>query len=385
MKLLCTQDNFKKAISNCERVVLKKNTLPVLNNILFETKKGGLKMSATNLEIGISVKIGAKIEKEGKITIPARLVGGFAANLSGDDRISLEVKEDKLKIKSGPNSAILRGLVADDFPLIPSKKTEFILFLSGIELKNTLLRVMSSAAINEARQELTGINLTFSEKELFFAATDSFRLAEHKIKLNEKNIVNKDYYAAFLSKKSSIIIPLNTLLELVRVISDEDNQVKIAIEEGQIFFDVNGTKIVSRLVNGKYPDYKQIIPANFKTRIVGGKTLFLNAIRMANVFSSRSGNEITLKIDADKKKIFIQSSNAETGENTTELNFDTQGPSLEVLFNSRYFLEGINAATTEQVAVLANSATAPVAIKEIDAKTGKILDDFIYIVMPIKN
>jgi DNA polymerase-3 subunit beta len=385
MKLICTKDNFKKAIYNCEKIVYKKNTLPILNNILFETEKGGLKLSTTNLEIGISSKLGAKIEKEGKITIPARLISNFSSNLISDgDNISLEVEDDKLKIKSGANKAIIKGIPANDFPLIPNKKSEYILELNGNDLRKIFSKIIPSVAVNEARQELTGINLILKEKELFFAATDSFRLAECKLKINGENI--KESYGIFIKKTENIIIPASTIIELNRIISDQiESRVKIAVEEGQIFFETNGTKIVSRLIIGKYPEYKHIIPKEYKTKIIGPQTLMQNAIRMASVFSFGGNGEITLKIDAEAKKIFITSKSAEVGENSTELNFDIIGASQSIIFNGKYILDGINVIGSPKLAILANSESTPVAIKEVDEKTGEILEDFTYIVMPIKN
>ncbi|PIP28155.1 MAG: DNA polymerase III subunit beta [Candidatus Moranbacteria bacterium CG23_combo_of_CG06-09_8_20_14_all_35_22] len=385
MKLICTQENLKKAIFNCERVVAKKNTLPILNNILFETEKGGLKLSATNLELGVSSKIGAKIEKEGKITIPARIISNFSNNLLGGENISLELVENNLKIKSGGNKAVIKGISAEDFPLLPLKKTDHLLDISSLDLKIAILKVMPAVAFNEARQELTGINLILKEKELIFAATDSFRLAEFRLKIEEINI-NKEKYQLFIEKNENVIIPFNVLAELNRVLAPEiETRVKITIEERQIFFETEGIKLVSRLINGKYPEYKHIMPADYKTRIVGEKQVLQNAIKMANVFSSGGSNEITLKISAEEKKIFILSSSAEAGENSTELNFDITGPSQEVVFNAKYLLDGINVIASNQVAILLNSEATPVAVREIDEKSGEVLENFTYIVMPIKN
>ncbi len=385
MKLICTGENLKKAIFNCERVVSKKNTLPILNNILFETEKGGLKLSATNLEIGISSKIGAKIEKEGRITIPAKLISSFSNNLPGGENISLELIDNNLKIKNGINKAVIKGISAEDFPLLPLRKTEYLLNIPTLELKSAVLKVMPAVAFNESRQELTGINLILKEKELIFAATDSFRLSECRVKIEENNI-NKETYKLFIEKNENVIIPANVLVELNRVLApDIDNRVKITIEEGQIFFEIDGIKLVSRLINGKYPEYKHIMPAEYKTRIVGEKQVLQNAIKMASVFSAGGSNEITLKIEAQEEKIFILSSSAEVGENSAELKFDITGPSQEVVFNAKYLLDGINATTTSQVAILLNSEATPVAVREINEKSGEVLEYFTYIVMPIKN
>ncbi len=385
MKLICTQENFKKAIFNCERVVSKQSTLPILNNILLEAEKGLLKLSATNLEIGVVVKIGAKVEKEGKITIPARLLGNFANNLPIGENVSLEISDQSLKIKSGKSRATLKGLSASDFPLIPQKNTDFLMSIPAYELKNALSKVLLCVAFNEARAELTGVNLILGVKELFLAATDSFRLAEYIIRLSEDN-VNKANLEAYLSKNNNIIIPAGTLAELSRIIpNDSQELVKIAIEEGQIFLEFLGTRIVSRLINGKYPEYKHIMPENYKTRTVGGKNLFLGAVRMASVFASNKSSEITLKIDSEKKKAYIEGQSVEVGENSTELDFEITGPSQRVVFNSKYLLDGINSINSSKLAVLVNSETTPVAIREIDEIKGEVLTDYTYIVMPVKN
>jgi len=385
MKLTCTQENFKKAILNTERVVSKQTTLPILNNILFKVEKSGLKLSATNLEIGIIVKVGAKIEEEGEITIPARLLGNFINNLPYGENISLEVKDQNLKIKSGKAKALIKGLPAGDFPLIPQKSTEAQIILSGIALKNIITKIISSVAFNETRQELTGVNIGLKEKEMFFASTDSFRLAEEKINLTEKNI-NLDLYKNLILKKENIIIPGPTLIELARIINpNEDSEVKISIEDGQIFFENEGTILVSRLINGKYPEYKHIMPKEYKTRLVGEKNLIQGAVKMASVFSSTKTNEIMLKIDAPEKKVMIEARSVEVGENSTELDLDLTGPSQEAIFNSKYFLDGLTAVATSKVAILLNNGSSPVALKEIDEKTGEVLENFTYIVMPIKN
>ncbi len=385
MKLICTQENFKKAIYQTERIVAKKNALPILNNILFQAKKGSLTLLATNLEIGISVKIGAKVEEEGSLTLSAHLISNFATNLPQNENIILESEKDNLKIESGSNKALIKGMSVDDFPLIPHKKNNNLLKLSSLIFKEALLKIMPAISLNEVRQELTGINVLFQEKNIFLAATDSFRLAEYRIKLEDNNI-EQEYYEIFRAKKKSIIIPAKTLIELIRIIpSDREEYIRITIEENQIFFEINNTKIVSLLINGKYPEYKNIIPQNYKTKIIGKKDLIQENIKLANIFTAKGNNEITLKTNSESKKIFILSKSSEVGENSSELNFESIGPNQEVVFNAKYLLDGINTINTSQLAISLNSASTPVSIRAIDEKTGKILDDFIYIVMPIKN
>jgi len=385
MKFTCTQENFKKAIYNSERVVAKQSTLPILNNILFETEKGGLRVSATNLEIGVSNQVGARIEREGRITIPAKLISNFINNLSQEENISIETSEQGMKIKSGTSKAIIKGLSAEEFPLLPKKTTEFLLIIPANRLKEIILKIMPCVALNETRQELTGVNVLLGEKALFFAATDSFRLAELRFELAEENI-NKAPYLEFIQKNTSLIIPANTLLEVARVIgNDEDGQVKIALEEGQIFFELDGTSIVSRLINGKYPEYKHILPKEFKTRAVVEKNVLQGMIKMASIFANGKTNEIVIKIDDEEGKVIIDARSVEIGENTSELKTDVVGTAQEVVFNSKYLLDGLNTITTSKVAVLVNGPATPVALKEIDPRKGEVLEDYVYIVMPIKN
>ncbi|MFZ2188486.1 MAG: DNA polymerase III subunit beta [Candidatus Moraniibacteriota bacterium] len=386
MKLICTQDNFKKAIINSERIVSKQNTLPILNNILLEANKGYLKISATNLEIGIEIKIGAKVEKEGKITIPARLLSSFSANLTEGENMDIDVVDQNLKIKNGLTKAMIKGFSAEDFPLIPQKSTDYILNIEISKLKDIFSKLLISVAHNEARQELMGMNVIFGEKELFFAATDGFRLSEYILKIGE-NDVNKELYGEFMEKNKNIIIPINTLVELNRIISNnvDDKTVKVFIEEGQIFFELGGIKIVSRLINGKYPEYKHIMPETYKTTIIGDRRVLQNALKIAGVFVNNKSSEVVLKIDTEVGNILIDTKSAEVGENSTEIKFEVLGESQEIVFNLKYLMEGIGVLTTNKLALLANSDSSPVAIREVGGESVNILADYTYIIMPIKN
>jgi DNA polymerase-3 subunit beta len=198
--------------------------------------------------------------------------------------------------------------------------------------------------------------------------------------------MDPENYKAFAEKRGNIIVPAATLQELVRIIpADSGGEVKIAIEEGQIFFEVDMARLVSRIINGKYPEYKHIMPKKYETRVVGDKSLLQNAIKMASIFSSGKTSEISLKIDASASKIIVGAKSVEAGENSTELKFDITGPSQEVVVNSKYLLDGINTVSTPQVAIAINSATTPMAIREINEKSSEVLGDYTYIVMPIKN
>ena len=232
---------------------------------------------------------------------------------------------------------------------------------------------------------MTVINLILNSEELIFAATDSFRLSESRIKVGVEN-VNGETYKVLIEKNSSLIIPATTMQEVVRIISTDDQDfVKITIEDGQIFFEFRETILVSRLINGKYPEYQHIIPSDFKTTLIGEKGVFQSAIKMASFFAPGKTSEIALNMNSESGNVFIEAMNGEIGENSTELNLDTAGPSQEVIFNAKYLLDGINTISTSKVAILINAEATPVALKEVDEKTGELGSDYIYIVMPIKN
>ncbi len=383
MKIICTKNNFKKAIRIAETVVGKQITLPILENVLLETEKGMLKILATNLEIGISFKIGAKIKEEGKITIPAKLLGNFVANLpSGDGEIAFEVDNQVLKVKSDGYEAKIKALGAEDFPIIPELKSNFLFSLDPVMLKNAIPKILPCISIDNSRLELGGINLRFEKDKISLAATDSFRLAEVAITIKS---LNKDDYEAFVLKNESIIIPANTLAEVLRIIEGEDfEDLKIFMEESQIFFQIGPAKLVSRLINGKYPDYKQIIPKDFKTKTIVFKEEILRAVKIASLFAGNRTGEVSLNIDSKNKEIMAMAQSEEKGENKSVISAITEGEDQELIFNSRYILDGINSVSSEKLAILANRGFSSVAIKMI-GEGDEIMDNFTYIVMPIKK
>lgn len=385
MKTICTRDNFKRIVLQAERMVSKQNTLPILNTILFEAEKGWLKLSATNLEMGIVSKAGAKTEKEGRIAVPARLISNFSSNISDGDNVEIDLVDQDLNISCGRTKATIKSFIAADFPLIPKRSSDNMISFPVDELKRIISRTAVSVSHGEARQELGGINVVFEPEKIRFASTDSFRLTECVFDLPTDSIIDKETYGVFSEKVGNVIIPANTLMEIGRILSNADaDKVQVAVEESQIFFEIGGSRVVSRLINGKYPEYKHIMPGVFKTTIAGGKDQLQGAVKMASLFSSGKTSEISLKIDQENGKSFISAKSAESGENSTELDFEVSGESQEIIFNSKYLLDGISMAGTEKVAIQSNSETSPVAIKEVDEK-GKPKDGYTYIVMPIRN
>jgi DNA polymerase III subunit beta len=382
MKLTCTQENFKKAIYSTERVVGKQITLPILENILLQTDHGMLKISATNLEIGVFLKIGAKIEEEGSITVPARLLSNFVNNLPAESAISLAVADQTLYIESGSSKAQIKGLPAHDFPIIPEMEGDFLFSLPAQDMKEAIPRLAICVSPDSTRVELTGLNVVLQNDEVHIAATDSFRLAEAKLSLKKENEKN---YAIFIEKTSSIIVPLNTFAEVFRVIGNETQEVQVSIEESQIFFQIDNVRIVSRLINGKYPEYKQIIPQQFATRVFLEKESALRAVKISGIFTNGKAGEVKIAADAKNNKMTVQSKAEEMGENETVLAVEVKGPSQNAIFNPRYMVDGIQAISTPQFVLLMNSGASAAVLRMVQGEKKEEVPTYTYIIMPIKN
>ncbi|KKQ45188.1 MAG: polymerase III subunit beta protein [Candidatus Moranbacteria bacterium GW2011_GWC2_37_8] len=382
MKLTCTQENFKKAIYSTERVVGKQITLPILENILLETDHGMLKIAATNLEIGVFLKIGAKIEEEGTITVPARLLSNFVNNLPADGTVALTVIDQTLHIESGSSKAQIKGLQAQDFPIIPEMEGEFLFSLPAQEMREAIPRLAMCVSMDSTRPELTGFNVLLDKLEVKLAATDSFRLAEAVVTLVKDN---PQAYDLFIEKTGSIIVPLNTFSEVFRVIGNDTQEIKIGIEESQIFFQVDNVRIVSRLINGKYPPYQQIIPESFTTRVVLKKDSVLRAVKIAGIFTHSKAGEVKFTVNSEGKEVYVQSRAEEVGENKTILNAQIEGPEQEALFNPRYMVDGLQAMGTSHMVLLMNSGSSPAVLRMVQGEKREENLSYTYIIMPIKN
>lgn len=383
MKCICTQENLSRAISCLERIAGRQAALPILSNFLLETERGRLKISATNLEIGAIVYIGAKIEKEGKIAVPGKVLSNFIYNLPSGDVLQLESDKEGLKIESANYQVKIKGVDGKDFPIIPQYAEVYPYFFPAQEMKNALSRLLFCVSLNNARLELTGVHIFFYKDQIHLAATDSFRLAEEIIPLAGARANQND----FLAKNQSLIIPGSTLQEIVRVITPESREVKIALEENQIFFEIDGAQVISRSINGKYPDYKQIIPKEFSLQVSLEKEAFQRAVKIASGFSSYSSGEITLTFQPDEKRCVVSSQSQETGENKTILPVEAlKGSSpLTIVFNPRYVLEGIGALPGEKILFLANSSASPAALRADRAENAALAENYLYIMMPIRK
>lgn len=371
MKLSCLQKNLIQGITTVEKAIAKNSTLPILNNILLEVDKGRLKFSATNLEIAIISWVGAKILKPGELTIPAKILSNFINSLPSK-KIDLESKANSLEIKCENFKVNIKGLTAKDFPLIPRIKKDPITRVSSPNLKRGLAQVISSAAISDSRPELSGILFKIEGQELKLVATDSYRLAEKKIFLKEKP-----------KEDVSIIIPLRAAYELIRILGDQEEEVSLSLGENQSLFDVNKSQLISRLIDGKFPDYEKIIPEKFKGSAVINLAEFINGAKIASLFS---GQVDDIELGFTKTKLELKSQSAEVGSNISKINSKLKGASVnKIILNHKYLLDGLQNILTDEIKISFNDVRTPILIEPFSEAKRPKDRGFLYVIMPIKN
>jgi len=367
MNIILLQENLKQALNAVERIIGRNLTLPILNNILLKTEKGKLKISSTNLEIGINYWISCKVNEEGAITVPAKMMSGFINSLP-NKKIELKLKDTQLNIKCENFKSAIKGLGADDFPIIPQIRNKPILKIKGNILKDAFSQVVEMTALSEARPEITGVYVDFKKDSVKIAGTDTFRLAEKNIKINNTGE----------AKENSVIIPQRTVQEVIRILNDKENtDLEVVLSESQILFDLGYAQIISRLIEGQYPDYKQIIPGSIETQVVISRAELINNIKIAGLFSSKI-NDIKIIVDPKKSQLEVFSKDADVGENKSQLEAEIKGKEVEAVLNYRYVLDGLNKIYSDKIIIGFNGGTKPILIRPIGDNS------YNYVVMPIR-
>ncbi len=366
MQVICLQEKLKQALNITERIIGRNLTLPILNNLLLSTENNKLKISSTNLEIGINCWIIGKVKQKGGITVPARLISSLVDNLP-NKKIELKTKAQQLELKCEKFKATLKGLIAEDFPIIPKIKDKPIIKISGNNLKNSFSQVVEMVSFSESRPEISGIYIKFDKNLIKLAATDSFRLAEKNIEIKTNQQL----------KTRSIIIPQRTIQELIRILGEKDTEVEIILSNNQILFDLEETQIISRLIEGQYPDYQQIIPDNFQTQAIINRQELINNIKIASLFSGKI-NDIKITLNPKKSLIEISAKDVDIGENKSKIETKIEGKEIEIVFNYQYLLDGLNHIFSDKVVLGLNTSANPMIIRPV----GDI--SYTYLVMPIK-
>ncbi len=363
MKLQVTQENLNRALGSVARVANSRGTLPILSNVLIKTSNNRLSLSATNLDIAITHYIGAKVGEEGSITVPARLMQDFVGSLP-EGIINLELEETKLHVTTDQYKSVVNGIVADDFPIMPAITTGKSWTIPGSAFKKGLQQVVFAASSDETRPVLTGVLVQTISGKLYMAATDSYRLAERQLGVNKEEV--------------QLLIPASALQDLLRVLGDDDEVIHVTHDDLQILFQVGDVELVTRLVEGKYPDYRKLIPKAFDTEATLKRADLVNVTKVSSLFARESAGSVTIEVDEKAQSLSIRSVASQLGENTASADAKVTG-SGSITVNSRYLLDGLNALGGETVSFGFNGKLEPTLLSD------PTTSDYQHVIMPLKS
>jgi len=365
MKLECSVEKIKDAISQVERITGKNLTLPVLSSVLLIASKNSLKLRSTNLNLGIEVEIPAKIEKEGTLAILGSTLNAVFSNVSQNENVFFEKENENLLIKTKKSKIKIKSQPFEDFPTIPIVSGSSFEIESN-KLVDGLKAVYYSSAVSDIKPEISSVFIYTNDEGLVFASTDSFRLAEKKIKVKGVDEI------------LGILIPHKNTSEILKVFGEFKGVVKVCFNKNQISFSSDSVYLTSRIIDGIFPDYRQIIPKDFSTEGVVLKQDLLNALKLSNIFSDKF-NQVNLKILPKEKTFELSSANNNIGENKTYLDAVIKGENIELGFNYKYFLDCFQSINTDSVSIKLSGASRPIVISSVSDPS------FTYLIMPMNR
>ena len=372
MKASVTQQHLAHGLSIVSRAVSPRSTLPVLANVLVATDEGRLRLSATNLERGITCWIPAQIQEEGSITVPARtfvdLVGTFPPELV---QLSLDARTQTLNVVCNSSAHEIKGIDAQDFPPVPVPDLSEGVELDLTSFKEMIQQVAFAASMDEARPVLQGVKMEVADNTLTLAATDGFRIS-----------VRKELLTNPIKQAFSIIIPARALTELARIAGENDKVVSMMVPagRGQVIFHLTDAELVSQLIDGNFPDYRAIIPKSFKTRTVVSTAAFLKACRQAEIIAREGNNVIRLNVLPDEGNIGhveINSQTEETGKSDIQIEATIEGGAILIAFNVKFLREVLDVMHTPNIALETNTNNAPGVVRPVGD------DDYVHVIMPM--
>lgn len=361
MKLQVTQPNLAKALNSVARVATNRNTLPILANVLLKTTNNRLSLSATNLDIAITHTVGSKIDKEGSLTVPARLMQDFVNNLP-DSVLKLEDKDVKLEISTDKYQSTINGIGAEDFPVMPDIKGGNKWKTTAGDLKRMLQKVTFAASADDARPVLTSVYFHTEGGKLTVAATDSYRLAEIKV--------------GPAKSEANFLLPHSAAADLLRILTDETQTVTITHDEQQASFSTDDISLVARLIEGNYPEYQKLIPAKFETIAKLSRNDFANITKVSSLFARESAGSIT--VSASDGSLSINAIASQVGENTATADASVKGGG-EVTLNSRYLVDALNAFDGETIEFCFNGKLEPCILRSADDA------GYTHLIMPLRS
>lgn len=373
MKVTVLQENLARGLGAVSRAVSSRSTLPVLANVLLATDDGRLRLSATNLEMGITCWIGAKIEEEGSTTVPARTFSDLVGTLPDPQvSLSLDAGTQTLNVRSGASTNDIKGIDAQEFPPLPVPDFAEAILINVADFKEMIQQVAFAASADEARPVLMGVLLQVEGDQVTMAAADGFRLSVRKAVLSTP-----------AAQPVNAIIPARALSELARIAAESDQPIQMVMPKGrgQVVFRVKDAELVSQLIDGTFPDYQQIIPRSHKSRTLVSTASLLKACRQAEIFAREGSNVVRLNIkgsgDLQPGEVEISAHSEETGSNETIVEATVDGVPLLIAFNVKYLREVLEVIKTPNVAVETSAANAPGVVRPVGD------EHFLHVIMPM--
>jgi len=367
MNVQVTQSNLAKALNNVARVSTSRAGLPILNNILLRTEANGLIIAATNLEIASVQRVGAKVTTQGSITVPAKIISEFVSNLPKEN-VTIEVKGQIIHISSGKHKSTINGMSDEEFPELPAldEKTQLQYELRTNDFKVAAGQTVITASTDSTRPVLTGVYWHTFEGSLYFAATDGYRLSEKRIMQAKTDI--------------AAIIPTTTIQEVVRVLDDSEDTMGVFFDETQVKFQIGDNEIISRLIDGNFPDYRQLIPSTTSSSCIVAVDELKRIVKLSGLFARESGGSVQLETDPDTNILTIHSIASELGQNTSEISTDIEGEKNSITLNSRYLNDALGVLSSNEITIGFSGSLSPCLIRPNEKNS-----DYTHIVMPIKS
>ena len=373
MKVTILQESLARGLSIVSRAVSPRSTLPVLSNVLIASDEGRMRLSATNLELGITCWIGAKIEEEGSTTVPARTFSDLVGTLPSEQvSLNLNASTQTLNVHCGPSNTDIKCIDAQEFPPLPVPDMEGAILLNVADFKDMISQVVFAASVDEARPVLMGVLVTVDKDIITMASADGFRLSVRKGTLSQP-----------ATQPFTAIIPARALGELARVAGDGNEMISMVLPKGrgQVVFRMKEVELVSQLIDGTFPDYQQIIPRAYKSRTILSTSALLKACKQAEIFAREGSNVARFNIksagDLEPGSVEISAQSEETGSNETIVAATIDGTGLLIAFNVKYLREVLEVIKSPNVALETSAANAPGVIRPVGD------DNFLHVIMPM--
>lgn len=366
MKIEAIKEQLEEALLKANKIAGRNPSLPVLSGFYLDAKDNMLQIKATNLDLGISLNLPVKVNEPGIIAVPAQIITSFVSSLSNDRNITLNTKAQVLEIKTKTTKTNIKTIPSDDFPLIPEIGDDNNFTIPARDFVFGIRSVIYAAAIGSIKPELSSISITHEGEHLIFAATDSFRLAEKKIKIKK------------VPHFKQILIPQKNALEIIKIFDKGEEEISISIEEHQMAMRSNGVYLTSRIIEGNFPDYQQIIPKEATTTATVLKQDLINSLKTSLIFSD-SFNQLSFKLSPKDKQFEIESKNSTVGESVQNVEAVLEGEDIVINVNHRYFTDCFQSIMTDSMSLSFSGQAKPIVVRGVGDQS------YLYLVMPMNQ